>query len=122
MTVANDAPQGATALRARLAVAAALTRLREYGIVISVAALFVLLAFESNVFFTRTNQLNILDQMAPAGIIACAQTLVIIGGGFDLSVGAMFAMAGVAATLMVSHIGVWPALVFGALVGSGSGP
>ena len=121
MTVANDVPQGATALRARLAVAAALTRLREYGIVISVAALFVLLAFESNVFLTRTNQLNILDQMAPAGIIACAQTLVIIGGGFDLSVGAMFAMAGVTSTLMVPHIGVWPALVFGALVGFGLG-
>ena len=36
--------------------------------------------------------------MAPAAIIACAQTLVIIGGGFDLSVGAMFALAGVIAT------------------------
>ena len=121
MTVADDTPQDAAALRARLVVAAALTRLREYGIVVSVAVLFVVLAVQSDVFFTWTNQLNILDQMAPAAIIACAQTLVIIAGGFDLSVGAMFAMAGVTATLMVPHIGVWPALVFGALVGFGLG-
>jgi ribose transport system permease protein len=99
----------------------ALGRLREYGIVVSVAILFVLLSFESDVFLTKTNLLNMLDQMAPAAIIACAQTLVIIGGGFDLSVGAMFAIAGVAATQLVPHLGVWPSLIAGALCGLGLG-
>jgi ribose transport system permease protein len=99
----------------------ALGRLREYGIVVSVAILFVLLSFESDVFLTKTNLLNMLDQMAPAAIIACAQTLVIIGGGFDLSVGAMFAIAGVAATQLVPHLGVWPSLIVGALCGLGLG-
>ncbi len=80
-------------------------RVRDYGIVASFLALFIGLSFASNVFFTKTNLLNILDQNAPVAIIACAQTIVIIGGGFDLSVGAMFALGGVVAAQTVPHIG-----------------
>jgi ribose transport system permease protein len=121
VSVTRAAVEGGQALRVRLAVASGLSRVREYGIVISVLVLFVYLTIESDVFFTRTNQLNILDQMAPAVIIACMQTLVIIGGGFDLSVGAMFAICGIAATQLVPHVGVWPALLLGALCGLGLG-
>jgi ribose transport system permease protein len=112
---------GLTAGGMRRRSAAALGRLREYGIVVSVGILFVLLSLESNVFLTKGNLLNMLDQMSPAAIIACAQTLVIIGGGFDLSVGAMFAISGVAATQLVPHLGVWPSLIVGALCGLGLG-
>ena len=45
----------------------------------------------------------------------------IIAGGFDLSVGAMFAIAGVTCTKLVGTIGVWPALVIGALAALGLG-
>jgi ribose transport system permease protein len=95
--------------------------LRDYGIVIFFLALFIALSLLSNVFFTKTNFLNILDQTAPAGIIACAMTLVIIGGGFDLSVGAVFALGGVAAAQTASHLGVWEGMVVGALFGLGLG-
>ena len=46
---------------------------------------------------------NILDQSAPVGIIACAATLVIIAGGFDLSAGAIFALAGVLAAKVANE-------------------
>ena len=105
------------ALRARLL----RLRVRDYGIVAAFLALFIGLSFSSNVFFTQTNLLNILDQNAPYGIIAVFQTVVIIGGGFDLSVGAMFALGGVAAAQTEPHIGVALSLVVGSLFGLGLG-
>ena len=96
-------------------------RVRDYGIVASFLALFIGLSLASNVFFTKTNLLNILDQNAPVAIIACAQTIVIIGGGFDLSVGAMFALGGVVAAQTLPHIGVWQSFVVGSLFGLGLG-
>jgi ribose transport system permease protein len=108
-------------VRAPYALAPLLKRFREYGILLSAGALFVVLSIKSNVFLTRTNLLNMCDQMAPAGIIACLQTFVIIAGGFDLSVGAMFAIAGVTSTKLVASLGVWPALVIGALAALGLG-
>ena len=71
--------------------------LRDYGIVASFVALFLALSLASDVFLTWTNLVNVLDQWAPVGIMACAATLVIIAGGFDLSVGAIFAVAGITA-------------------------
>ena len=71
--------------------------LPEVGFVISFAALFVTLSITSDVFLTWTNLANILDQWAPVGIMACAATLVVIAGGFDLSVGAIYAVAGITA-------------------------
>jgi ribose transport system permease protein len=97
------------------------SRPRDFGIVVAVLALFSFLSIYSSVFLTKLNLLNILDQNAPVGIIACAQTLVIIGGGFDLSVGAMFALAGVAAAEVQPHVGTWPALGIGIVTGFGLG-
>lgn len=96
-------------------------RPRDFGIVVAVGALFAFLSIDSNVFLTKINLLNILDQNAPVGIIACAQTLVIIAGGFDLSVGAIFALSGVVAAEVQPHVGTWPALVIGICAGFGLG-
>ena len=79
-----------------------LGRLRDYGIVVSFVALFVTLSIASDVFLTWANLTNILDQWAPVGIMACAATLVIIAGSFDLSVGAIFAVAGIIAAKLAN--------------------
>jgi ribose transport system permease protein len=50
--------------------------LREYGIVLSFVALFLVLTFSSDAFFTQQNLLNILNQQTPTLIIAVAGTLV----------------------------------------------
>jgi ribose transport system permease protein len=90
---------------------------REYGIVASFLAVFVILTFSSDVFLSKTNLLNMLDQTAPAGIMAVGGTLVFIAGGFDLSIGAIFAISGVIAAKSAPGLGPFLAL----LLGAGSG-
>ena len=48
-------------------------------------------------FFGIGNLTNLLRQVSINGIIACGMTVLIISGGFDLSVGAMLAFSGVLA-------------------------
>lgn len=78
--------------------------IRDYAVLVTFAALFVALSIASPAFLTTRNLLNILDQSAPVGIIACAATLVIIAGGFDLSAGAIFALAGVVAAKIANGV------------------
>src|SRR5688572_2803935 len=72
-----------------------LSELRDYGIPIAVLIVFVYLSFASPSFLTSRNLLNVLDQSAIVGMVAVGGTLVLIGGGLDLSVGAIFAISGV---------------------------
>lgn len=107
------------AVRAR--VVGALSAVRDYGIVISFLALFLLLALTSDVFLTQANIFNVLDQSAAVGLMAAGGTLVIIAGGFDLSVGAVFALAGVVAAKLAPEVPPEIAYLAGALVGLGIG-
>lgn len=95
--------------------------LRDYGILVVFAALFVALSVGSSHFLQGGNLLNILYENAPLGITACAVTPVIIAGNFDLSLGSIFALTGVLAAEAAVHFGtafgfVAP-LVAGALLG-----
>ena len=78
---------------------------RRGGIVIPFAILFVLLAVASPSFLRLPNLLNILDQQAATVIVAAAGTLVLIGGGIDLSVGAVYALAGVTSATVAAQGG-----------------
>lgn len=75
------------------------------------------LTVSSDAFLTPTNLLNILNQNAPLAIIACAGTLVIIGGGFDLSTAAIVGIVSVVSAWTANHVGTGPAFVVGPLVG-----
>jgi ribose transport system permease protein len=107
-------------LRARFG-ASGLEVARNYGIVFAFFALFVTLSVTSKPFLTWGNLFNILDQNAGVGIVAVGSTLVFIAGGFDLSVGAVYSMAGVIAALAAPHVGAGAALALGVLVGLGFG-
>jgi ribose/xylose/arabinose/galactoside ABC-type transport system permease subunit len=50
-----------------------------------------------------TNLANLLRQVALTGILACGMTVVLLGGGFDLSVGGTAALAGVIAIQIAPH-------------------
>lgn len=95
--------------------------LRDYGILVVFAALFVALAVGSSHFLQTSNLLNILYENAPLGITACAVTPVIIAGNFDLSLGSIYALTGVVSAEAAVHLGtglgyVAP-LVAGAVLG-----
>jgi ribose transport system permease protein len=93
----------------RLGLGGRIRLVRDYAIVVSFVALFIVLAISSDVFLTSTNLLNILEQNAPVGIIAIAVTFVLITGEFDLSAGAIYILTGVLAAYWADPLGVWPA-------------
>lgn len=62
--------------------------------------MWFVLSLLSRYFFTVSNISEITLQTAVIGIIAAGQTLVIISGGIDLSVGAVFACSGVVGGLV----------------------
>lgn len=91
--------------------------LRSAGILIPFVALFVVLSVTSEPFFTRDNLLNILDQQSSILIVAAAGTLVLVAGGIDLSVGAVWFLGGVTAAKVALAAGPAAGIVVGVLVG-----
>ena len=90
---------------------------RDYAVVGLMIALIIALSLTTPAFFTARNFLNVLDQNASIGIIACGMTLVIIAGGFDLSVGAIFAVCGVLAAVVAKEVNPFLGLVVGTAAG-----
>jgi ribose transport system permease protein len=113
-------PRGASALGLR-----GLGDLRQSGILVPFIALFIVLSLTSAHFFTGTNLLNVVDQQASTLIPAAAETLVLVAGGLDLSIGAVYALAGVTAAhfaLVTSPVlAILLALLVGLVVGLTNG-
>lgn len=92
-------------------------RARSLGILLPFAALFLTLSLASSAFATKVNMLNILDQQSATLIIAAAGTLVLVAGGIDLSVGAVYSLAAVTAAEVAQHHNAWLAIGLG--IGAG---
>lgn len=90
---------------------------RQYGVLIIIAVMLAALTLLSPSFLTPRNLFNILNQSTPLFIIACALTLVIIGGGFDLSTGAIFGVASVSAAYLAVNVDPLLAIVAAPLIG-----
>jgi ribose/xylose/arabinose/galactoside ABC-type transport system permease subunit len=100
-------------------------RLGEFALPIIFAALLVVFAASIPHFATWANAANVLQRNSIIGIVACGMLLMIILGGFDLSVGAVGAMSSVAAAALIVQIslsvGILAALGLGLLVGLSNG-
>jgi ribose transport system permease protein len=94
---------------------------RRYGVLVIIVALMVFMTAISDAFLTPRNLLNILNQATPLAIIAAALTLVIIGGGFDLSTGAIFGVATVTAAWLAVNVNPILGLAAAPVVGLGLG-
>lgn len=77
----------------------------------------VALAVANPNFRNPANLLNVIQQASMVGIIACGMQLMIVSGGFDLSVGANAAAAGCMAAFVSQQGGVVPGIGAGLLVG-----
>jgi ribose transport system permease protein len=75
--------------------------------------------FLNNAFISGDSFLAIFQAMAFVGIVAIGQTLLIVAGEFDLSVGSVAALADVSAALLMVNAGVDPILAM--LIGLGVG-
>ena len=94
---------------------------RDYGIAYAFIALFVGLSVASSHFLQFQNMSNILDQWAAIGLLACGETICIIAGVFDLSVGAIVSVAAVVACKVANSASPTVGLLAGVATGLGLG-
>ncbi len=87
---------------------------RRYGILIIFCFLGIIISVVTPDFLTANNIMNILRQSSIVGLIAVGATYVIIGGGFDISVGSVLALTAAIAIGMQAYM-PWPAAVAVAL-------
>lgn len=99
---------------------------RRGGLLTVIGLIFVLTLFGvivSDKFGTYSNAVNILEQSTPLAIVSLGQTLVIITGGIDLSIGSMVSLASVllsgltAGDPVMMYVAIVTILVLGGLVG-----
>jgi ribose transport system permease protein len=100
-------------------------RLADHAPILTLILLCGATALLTDRFLSPLNLSNILVQCSVMAVIAMGMTFVVIGGGFDLSVGSVAALAGcVAAAVMVEAgiaAGVLAGLAASALVGAANG-
>ena len=107
-------------LRGHFNVAANLERLASTLVAVT---LFVVFAITADVFATSTNIRNILVQITIVAVVAAGQTIVMLAGGLDLSVGSVVLLSEVVVSDLAIRRGVpvpiaiIAALLAGALVG-----
>jgi ribose transport system permease protein len=77
---------------------------QRFGSLFALVIMFVISALASPYFLQYQNIVNILNQVSYTGIIALGMTLVIIGGGIDLSVGSVAAFAGSVAVIVLNIV------------------
>ena len=75
----------------------------------------------SDKFLTALNIKNLLSQTAIVGILAISQFLVIVIGGFDLSVAGILALSSVIIAHYTPSVGVEQAIIYGLGAGLGMG-
>jgi ribose transport system permease protein len=98
------------------------TEIRNLGLVAVLAVLIVVGAVTSENFLTGDNLRNILVSSSVIGVVTVGATFVIIGGGIDLSVGALVALASVwATTVATQSYGPGVMVLCAVLVGAGAG-
>lgn len=102
--------------------AASVLRLaRDNAVVVAFLALFVTLSVASGPFLSSDNLLNILSQQSFVLIIAVAGTVVLISGGIDISIAAIFALSSVVGALVANEMGTGLGLICGIAAGGAIG-
>jgi simple sugar transport system permease protein len=90
-------------------------------------AVFAVFSFASNLFLTKESFISISSVVSELGIVSVGVTLLMIGGQFDLSIGAVIGLSSFVATRLSADLNVPPveafaaALVFAALMGAING-
>ena len=103
-----------------------LTRFRRWqasGVLFALLILTLLLALASPNFLTLTNIPIILRNASFVGMVALGETLVILVGGIDLSIGTAAGLSAIIGALMLTRLGIHPFVVIPltALFGCGLG-
>jgi ribose transport system permease protein len=89
---------------------------------LTLAALFLALAFASPAFLTPGNLASVARQTAVINIIALGMTMIIVAGGIDLSVGSTLALGGLLGSMALERgFPTAIAIIVGTLAGAACG-
>jgi ribose transport system permease protein len=100
---------------------------RDYFIAYALVGLCIILGFATPKFATMSNMATVLRQASIIAIVACGQYFVMVGGAFDISLGANVGLTGIVFAYSIVNWGVpiWVGallcLSIGALIGVGNG-
>src|ERR1700737_3293766 len=95
---------------------------REIGILLALLIICTLLTLTTSNFLTVQNLLNVGRQVSLMGIMAIGMTFVLISREVDLSIGSIYAIAGLSTGILIVH--GWllvPAIGAGLIVGGSIG-
>lgn len=92
---------------------------RDVGLPIALVILIIIFSLLSEYFLTPENFQNVARAVAITGIAAAISTIVLVSGGFDLSIGAVMAMCGMFTALLLDRGWLMiPAMIGGFAVGA----
>lgn len=98
---------------------------QKYAAIVMLTVVVLVFSIASPYFLTTTNLMNIAIQTSVIGVLTIAQLIVLLTAGIDLSVGAVTAIAGVLAAMMMRSVPVFVAtigaLIIGAVFGYANG-
>ena len=91
---------------------------QQAGLIACVLVLAAVFAARNGTFLSSSNLIELLRSATLYFIVACASTLVLVGGGLDFSIGAVYALGAVVTGLLMTHGTPWPlAVLVGIAVG-----
>jgi ribose transport system permease protein len=93
----------------------------EFRMLCLALLLAAILSLSSDYFLTERNIFNVLDQSVVIGIVAVGMTFVILTGGIDLSVGAVFGLTGIILAQLLQTTPIPVAIPLAVLAGAGIG-
>ncbi len=96
---------------------------KEGGILLGLMALCIFLSLATENFLTQYNISVVIRQVSYVCIVAFGQTLVLLTGGIDLSVGSIAGLSAILTALMMKNAGIDPylATVLGVMAGGAFG-
>jgi ribose transport system permease protein len=95
---------------------------QQAGLIAVIILLAVVFQSGNDAFLSEGNLIEVLRSGTLYFIVACATTLLLVAGGLDFSIGAVFALCAVVAGWLMTHSVPWPvAVLLGVAVGVGIG-
>jgi ribose/xylose/arabinose/galactoside ABC-type transport system permease subunit len=99
-----------------------ITGSQQWGIILVLIVLIIIMAIASPVFLSARNIRNVLQQISTLGILSMGMTVLMISGGIDLSVGACISVAAVTmGTMIKAGLPAELAILVGLLIGCAIG-
>jgi ribose transport system permease protein len=97
-------------------------QLQGEGLILVFAIVFILMWVSSPFFLTQANLLTAASVISVLGIMAVTETLIVIAGEIDISIGSVMAATSVIIGVLVSQgLNVWVAAIIGLLFSGGVG-